>query len=333
MEKQNNVISKETYDYYKSMIGITGYEGFIEKIKGKKLEDEYTKIDDCALHYIENFLTCDWGRSIVITYNEKEMDFIKSKYLSDYFKEGIRELLSDVMTKEIEDILNSDKDINQMDENEIKILYDAIHNYYNCHKDVKENVANYISSYLYKLDGTGVITFIKNNINNESIAKRILLTSGLNARSSFYSGRGVTYSDLNEKNLTEIFNKLLRLDKEYATNFIYMVCDMKTLGATEFIDSFISFANNNFKYEKTNKKESNISLNGVYEQDRYGVALGTIFSTVNRRSNTYQIEASNNMKKSFLLTIKEIITNMNIELKEEISDEYYYDWRKQYRRK
>ena len=83
MEKHNNnVISKETYDYYKFQIGRTGYENFLERIKGKKLEDEYTNIDDCALHYIGNFLTCDWGRTIVVTYDEREIDFIKSISLS-----------------------------------------------------------------------------------------------------------------------------------------------------------------------------------------------------------------------------------------------------------
>lgn len=324
MENENNVISWETYEYYMSRFGME-YENFFEKIKGKKIVCEHKIIDDGGIYFIDSLLNCDWGRSIVVTYNEKQMEFIRSRCLSDYFKEGIRELLSSVMTKEIEDILNSDKDINQMDENEIKVLYDAVHNYYSNNRGIKENVANYISSYLYKLDGKGVTSFIKNNIDGEDIARRILLTSGLNSRASYYSGRGVMHCDLNDEHLTEIFMKLLRLDEKYASNFIDMVCNMKTLGATEFINSFINLGDNKFEYSSENVDNKNVSLDDVYGGARDVVALGSIFSMMNRRDDDYQVEASNTMKLNFLSRIRKNLKDVHIKEIEKTIDNAYRD--------
>ena len=86
-----------------------------------------------------------------------------------------------------------------------------------------------------------------------------MITSGLNPRASYYSGRGVMYCDLNPDNLTAIFSKLLKIDTKFALNFVKMVLDMKTLGATEFINSFTSLGINNFEYN------SILTLNVFYK--------------------------------------------------------------------
>lgn len=322
----DNIISKEMYDNYRRN---SCYMVFLDKVKGKKLIDEYSIIEDCGVHFVKKLLDSDWGRSIVVTHDKYDMDFIKSKYLSDYFKENIRELLNGSMTDEVRNLLNGDNDINQMNENEIKLLNDAINEYYdNGGRTEKPNLSGYFLTYLYKLDGIGVASYIKNNIDGEDIARHILLTSGLNDRASFYSGRGVMSCDLSEDNLTEIFNKLLKLDSNYALCFIDMVCDMKTLGATEFINSFIRFGRNKFKYEKSINNESNISFDGVNNNERFGVAVGTILSSFGRRDDDYQISASRQMKKNFLFKIGCILMNMKID--RDIMDKYYSGWRNPY---
>ena len=117
MEAKNNVISKDTYSQYVS--SRMELKDIVEKLKGKILKDEYRTIEDCAVDFVGDLLTRDWGRSIVYIYNKKESDFISSKYLSDYFKDSISQLLDGTKSKEIENILNSDKDINEMSEEDI----------------------------------------------------------------------------------------------------------------------------------------------------------------------------------------------------------------------
>lgn len=332
MEIENNIISMDTYKYYIS--SKKELKDVLEKIKGKKIVDENRTIEDCGVNFIKNLLGCDWGRSIVVTYSDAQMDFIKSKYLSNYFKENIKELLNGLMSDEVRNLLDSDKDINQMDEKEIKLLNDTIDEYYNNGgKTKKPNISGYFLTYLYKLDGNGVTSFIKNNIDGESIARHILLTSGLNDRASYYSGRGVMSCDLNTDHLCEIFIKLFRLDSEYAFNFVNMVYDMKTLGATEFINSFIRLGINKFKYQKRNKEDSNISFDGVEDEARFGVAFGTIMSSMYGKDEDYQIEASKQMKLSFLYKIRNTFVSIKNELIQTKIDEILnkdLDWNEYY---
>ena len=329
----DNIISKEIYDYYWNYLG---YEEFLEKVKGKKLIDEYSTIEDCGVNFVKKLLGRDWGRSIVVTHGNAEMDFIKSKYLSNYFKENIKELLNGSMSDEVRNLLGSDKDINQMDENEIKLLNDAIDEYYNNGgRTVKPNLSGYFLTYLYKLDGNGVTSYIKNNIDGEDIARHILLTSGLNDRASYYSGRGLMHCDLNDNNLCEIFVKLFRLDSEYAYNFVNMVYDMKTLGATEFINSFIRLGINKFKYQERKRDESNISLDDINGDKRFGVVVGTILSSFGRSDEELQYELSKQMKLSFLYKIRNTFVSIKNELiqakideivDKDLSKEGYFGW-------
>ena len=312
METKNNKISMEEYRYYVNALDL---KDALERLKGKCIYSE--NIEDCGVNFVKDLLKRDWGRSIVYTYTKRELDFIKSKYLSDYFKDSIKELLNNttIITKEIEDILNSSKDINQMSEEEVKMLKDAISEYYRIYtKSPKPNISGIFVSYLFKLDGNGVTSFIKNNINREAIASQILLTSGLNDRASFYSGRGVMYCDLNEQNLVAIFGKLLKLETCYAIAFVDMVYQMNTLGATEFINTFMSFASNGFKNDTPQNKESNISLNGAYEEARDTVAFVSIFSAVSRGNDTaYQISASETMKHLFISRIRPVLMEIDQE--------------------
>ena len=52
-----------------------------------------------------------------------------------------------------------------------------------------------------------------------------------------------------------------------------MVRKMETLGATEFINSFIGFANKGFKSDSLKTENSNISLDGVHGEARDTIAF------------------------------------------------------------
>lgn len=300
----------------------------------KFCKNDYYEIKDCGVQFIKIFLSRDWGRTIVYNYSEGAKKFIKSKYLSDYFKASINELLSDEkLTTEAINAINSDKEINDMSEDELNIIYSSIKEFY-AKQRIREtdNVANYFMSLLQKLDGKGVIAFIKNNINNINLASHILTTSGLCDSASYYSGCGVNYSDLNEENLIAIFKKLFRLDSNYAIEFVNMVNKMKTLGATEFINSFKKFATNNFKLDNLKTEDSNISLDGVYGKTRDTVAVISIFSAINRGNDiNYQINASEQIKRSFLSRIKPVLIEIDpifFDSDEKSSNSYEYKKRR-----
>lgn len=325
MENKNYIeMNIDDYEKIESMIdSMTTEEELIEthrKLVGKTCKCDYYEIKDCGVEFIRKLLSRDWGRSIIYHYSQGAEKFMQSKYLSDYFKNSIKELfVSEELSEEVMNALNSDKLINDMVEEELKGIYFSIEDFYkNSEKEII-NIAGSILSFLYKLNGNGVVSFIKNNISNNALASHILLTSGLNDRASYYLGRGVNYGDLNEKNLIAIFGKLLKLDPSYATEFVEMVKQMKTLGATEFINSFMNFANNGFKLENLKTEDSNISLNRLYGQARDTVAFVSIFSTMIRGNDIdYQIIASEHMKLSFISKTRSILMELNPDMKLDI---------------
>lgn len=284
-----------------------------KRLIGKTCKNDYYDIKDCGVKFIYNVLCRDWGRSMVYHYSKGASNFIDSKYLSDYFKTSIKELLaSENINDEVKNAINSDKLFNDMSEEEIKAIYSSIQDFYKKAEERPTNVANFIMLYLYKLDGKGVTSFIKNNVDHRDLASHILRTCGLNDRASYYSGRGVNYSDLSDGNLVAIFRKLLKLDKNYAIEFVEMVKQMKTLGATEFINSFMNFAVNDFKSENLKTEDSNVSLDGLHDEVRDNAAFASILSIMSRGNDTYyQTTATEEMKNSFISRIAPILMEIN----------------------
>jgi len=319
MENINNIeISMNTYEKIESIIdSITSEENLIEIHKsliGKSCKDKYRDIEDCGVEFIKYLFSRDWGRSIVYQYSKGAKKFIYSKYLSDYFKSSIKELLEgERLTPEIINILDSDKLINDMSEEEINTLYFAIKAFYNNPMHEKKvNISSQFMALLYKLDGKGVNLFIKNNVRNSDLVRPILLTSGMSDRASYYSGRGVNYGDLSYKNLVAIFEKLFKLDVNYGIEFVEMVRQMKTLGASEFIDSFRNFASNGFKMDTSKIENSNISFDGCYGKTRDDLALVSIYTAMSGgKDREYQIIASNEMKNSFIEIVGAKVKQIN----------------------
>ena len=68
----------------------------IDYLKGKSTSGEIEEIDDCAVELLSRFLTMDWGRTIVIEYTKEQKKFIKSDYLSNFFKKSIKEMLEKI---------------------------------------------------------------------------------------------------------------------------------------------------------------------------------------------------------------------------------------------
>lgn len=326
MENRNYTeISMNDYEKIDSMTTEELIESH-KRLVGKTCKCEYYEIEDCGVEFIRKILSLDWGRSIVYHYSQGTENFIQSKYLSDYFKTSIRELLSsEELSDKVVNTINSDKLISDMSDEELIEIFSLIRNFYRKSEQETVKIVDLIMPYLYKLNGKGVVSFIKNNVNNRDLASHILLTSGLIDRASFYSGRGVNYGDLNEENLIAIFGKLLKLDQSYAIEFVKMIKQMKTLGATEFINSFMNFAASDFKSKHLKNEDSNISFVGLYGQARDNAAFASIISAVSSENDMeYQIIASEGMKHSFISRITPILIEINPEITYDYNQSYYY---------
>ena len=144
---QNSIDYQDYIENYKRHFNNLKYKEIvdvIEYLKGKSTEDEFEIIDDCAVNLVSDLLRMDWGRSIVVEYTKDQRKFIKSEYLSNYFKESIKEMLNDSITDELNILLNSTKHINDMTEEEIKLIVDSINEYYRVNNESsKSNISEH----------------------------------------------------------------------------------------------------------------------------------------------------------------------------------------------
>lgn len=72
-----------------------------------------------------------------------------------------------------------------------------------------------------------------------------------------------------------------------------MISQIKTLGATEFINSFYNFARNDFKANEKNIETNNISFDGTYGTSRDLVGFASFLSALSRGNDaSYQESAT-----------------------------------------
>lgn len=292
-------------------------EELIEKHKkliGKSCKRPHENIEDCGIAFIKKILFRD-NDMIVRNYlktHETEQSFLKSKYLSDYFKQKIKELLPKEKLSDIAiDALKSDKHISEMTEEELKDIFSSMNIFYNEIGNNPIDIREIFLLYINELNGKGVISFVNNNINPDVLARLILRSSGLSPDANFYNGRGVNRFELNANNLTLIFNNLLKYDVSYAIKFVIMVKSMETLGATEFINTFITFASNDFElFEIENR---NTSLNSLSLDKIDALLFAIIHGPHNTESSDIQIQKIELMKDEFLSNINEELKKLNSE--------------------
>lgn len=221
------------------------------------------------------------------------IEFINSKYVSDYLKKYI---INNKYYKieEVKEILRSNTNILDFDPVTLKLLFDNSFE---------------IKSLVYNSGTTKCNKILEKEDVNDLTNLILRQTIGI-SKSSYFAGRGVRRSDLNENHLTLILNALRRIksDKE-AKNFIELVFKMPTLGATEFIETFKYFSAVGFDVNKTYIETDNCSLNSARDAQREMVAFCAFMNLVNNKSDGKW--ATSNIKMGFSdineKSIKELI--------------------------
>ena len=110
----------------------------------------------------------------------------------------------------------------------------------------------------------------------------------MNPRPEYFSNRGATTSDLNDKILENIYKGIQNEYGDNAANqFAQMVAKIPKLSATDFLLSLYRLEGNNWNWDEKilgNEK-------GIYATDE-GTAMGTLFaalSGMNKRDETKDI--------------------------------------------
>ena len=106
---ENTINYKEYIKDYKTKLESNSQEELektVESLKGKSTSSDYETIEDCAVNFVSALLKKNYGRSIVVEYTKGQREFFKSKYLSDYFKQSIKEMMGEKIPQELLSLLN-----------------------------------------------------------------------------------------------------------------------------------------------------------------------------------------------------------------------------------
>lgn len=209
--------------------------------------------------YISKFVSIISGH-IVEYQNNQELVFLKSEYLSEYFKDSIRKVLKEEKqnineeTKIIlSNFLDSIRRISEMSKEELNALFE-----FNKYRNkTNENILDYLFIYILSLNYINSSTIIKDTISPRDIASQILEISKHNKK--FYPQARTNETKYFESDcLEEIFLALYQLDENYAFEFLELVKNINSLEVNEFSETFYAFAENNFKHFKENNTSIDI---------------------------------------------------------------------------
>ena len=220
-----NMNCEDIIDIHNSLIGINDTNNLCKTEYGEK--------------FIINILNYDFGYNYVKDTPKELLKFFNSKYTSDYLKGLINKYNND-RASYITNLLNSDKDIKDFNEDELYSIYKLLELY---------GLGEIIIALSFKLDSKGAIDFLNNKINKISLIKRIIYTSGLSARPEYYSNRDANLKDLNGKMLYSIFNKLVRLDKYKGYSMLLMTLTIDSLSASNFLENLYYLVQNKYNLE------------------------------------------------------------------------------------
>lgn len=314
MEKK--IISEEKYDKLKEKIrydakDINELINIYDYLKDKKAKYYNGIHENAHLSFLESLLFKTESDRLS-GYSEVDEEFLKSEYLSKELKNEIYDRIKNYnCPSDLVNLLNGEKLINDFSKEEIKQIMN-----YDIPDDNKEKY-NYfchlINNYLFVLDGTGVVEYIK-ELYKEQLPIVMLRKSNVVTRSSYYSGYGVDYSLLGQRHLFSLYKKFVKYYPDKAEEFEKLVNYIPRLTATEFINNYNEFINNGLDSNFI-LKEGNISIDGVYDQTRDFVGIVSIFSLLGEPKSVREIEVEKEFEKRTNDSIKKEFNEMVKEYK------------------
>ena len=273
MEKQfineyeyKELLKKTRYNIKKVEDIIDIYEFLKDKTSERKtIGGDKEVIKNLHLDFLKNlFYQSMMPTAAVLT--ETEEEFLKSNYLSEELKKEICNRLKN-SPKELIELLNSDKQINDFSKEAIKEIIESL----KCTSDSLSDEARYayrdfcfniFEEYLFILDGNGPIEYIKEE-HEKDLPIKMLERSNVFPSSSYYSGYDVNNNLLGENHLFSLYKKFVKYYPEKVDEFVRMVMFIPMLTPTEFVTNYLSFVRNGMLSD-ISIKEGNISFDDAY---------------------------------------------------------------------
>ncbi|MBQ8132103.1 MAG: hypothetical protein IJ193_06405 [Bacilli bacterium] len=204
--------------------------------------DNYYDYQKNEKEYFRDILLRDYCRRTPYEYEEGIMEFINSKYLSDYMKKEVKKISPRMELPE--------SDFKDMTVEDLKKIRNRIRIYYCFHdEEEEENLTGLLDHYLMKLEGVGPKTFVQTEFSKTRLASMILLTSGLFNEGSYYPDENVNRNELNENHLLAIRKKVISLNPKYEADYTELIRSIPILSPRSFIDAFNQFVKNDFVME------------------------------------------------------------------------------------
>lgn len=126
-------------------------------------------------------------------------------------------------------------------------------------------------------------------------AHEIVVKAGMSSRPEYYSGRGATIVDLNDRHLQKIAELIEEHHgKDAKKNFVRMVADIPKLTATDFLLNLYLLESVNWDWLKCG---SAYNTNGIYATDE-ATGMGTIMSVL---SGMGEVDQTNWIREDFLI--------------------------------
>lgn len=323
---KENMIYAE-YEYFKDRIfdcTKEELENYHEVMIGQLCEyNDEEELTDYAQLFMDGIQGFNYGYCIVKESTKGIQEFINSKYTSDDFKRRINNALFHEELSErdklyleefqgtekyeiseknfLETFLGSNRCLNDLSAEELNIVMTELRKYNNRHNRHDKYLYSSMFKFLFNSNSLGTKDYLNKYENSLDVAKQILSTSGLNSRADYYSGRGVNYGDLNDTHLTEIFKKLCHLDPRKAVAMLQLVDSLKTLGATEFINSFLNLARVDYDIEKCKISNNNMEISEAHGRERNIIAFCGLMEVLSKKNKYQNFSATDTeeMKKKF----------------------------------
>lgn len=132
------------------------------------------------------------------------------------------------------------------------------------------------------------------NLEERMEAKKIVKEAGMVSAPGYYSGRGATTSDLNDRKLEAIYQGIQRGHGVDAANqYAQMVADIPKLSATDFLLTLYTLEARDWKWNKRLLgNERGVYVDGRTDREKMAVGLATIGGALfgdNARDETYSI--------------------------------------------
>lgn len=323
----------------KQFIEGSEYNGLLEKTRYgiKKVEDavdiyEYLKDKKTKIRVIggddkllENphleFLERLFGRTKsdrACGFTEADEEFLKSNYLSRELKKEINNRLNNC-SKELVELLNSEKQINDFSKEEIKEIIELFKTISNSLSDeAKYDYGKFyyiFDEYLFALDGNGPIEYIKEKYGKD-LPIAMLERSNVVSRASYYSGYGVDNSLLGDRHLFSLYKKFVKYYPDKAAEFVKMVMSISKLTPTEFITNYLSFVRNGLDSD-FKSKEGNFSVDGLHGSSRDLVGAVSMFSLFSREQSDldrrFELDEHFSIRKRFTQMIEQFKSIQELE--------------------